>query len=239
MLDGLAAAVLIALNLIGCATMGGLARRNRDGLSRLRPGMTRVEVVQVMGPGNRMADQPWSCVATHTETAAPVEIWYYLTKRPDKLDESSRDYLTPIVLQDDVVLGIGWVFLHDMGRHLRFIGSRNRSRIPQLTEGMTREQVVYLMTHEPARVGPREHLTYLIPQPQRTLTHPIPGNGEIEMLFYLVSQPTGDWAEDYLAPVVLKDGVLIGTGWKRARDIADEYDFLRDYIWATGSSDCK
>ncbi|HUF90252.1 MAG TPA: hypothetical protein VMR66_09755 [Gemmatimonadota bacterium] len=235
----LSVAVLLLPYLIGCGiAMGRLANRNRDDFPRLRPGMTRAEVVEVMGTQSGMAPQPWRCVASHDSTGAAINIWYYLMQRP--YDQSEREYLSPIVFQDDVVLGIGWDFLDDVGRHFMVIGNRNRSRISRLTEGMTKEQIVYLMTHEPPNLGAREDRTYVIPQPHRTVTHPLPGDGQIEIWYYLVSKPAGGGeAWDYLAPVVLKDEILIGTGWEKTREIAEHYDFVDALLRFVVSSGCK
>ncbi len=237
----LSVAVLLPLYLIGCGiAQGRLANRNRDDFSRLRPGITRPEVVEIMGTQSGMAPQPWRCVASHDSTGAAIEIWYYLMQRPDEFDhQTEREFLSPIVFQDDVVRGVGWDFLDDVERHFRVIGNRNRSRISRLTEGMTKEQIVYLMTHEPPNLGGREDRTYVIPQPHRTVTHPLPGDGEIEIWYYLVSKPAGGGAWDYLAPVVLKDEVLIGTGWEKTREIAEHYDFVDALLRFVMASGCK
>ena len=234
----LSVAVLLLPYLIGCGiAMGRLANRNRDDFPRLRPGMTRAEVVEVMGTRKGVASQPWDCVASHDSTGAAIEIWYYLMQH--SRESTEREYLSPIVLQNDVVLGIGWDFLDDVGRHFNVIGNRNRSRISRLTEGMTKEQIVYLMTHEPPNLGGLEDRTYVIPQPHRTVTHPLPGDGQIEIWYYLVSKPEGGGARDYLAPVVLKDEILIGTGWEKTREIAEHYDFVDALLRFDPSSDCR
>jgi hypothetical protein len=232
---------LLALNLTGCGiAQGRLANRNRNDFSRLRPGMTRAEVVEIMGTQSGMAHQPWHCVASHDSSGAAIEILYYLMHRPDYDDhQTEREFLSPIVFQGDVVLGIGWDFLDDVGRHFKVIGDRNRSRISRLTEGMTKEQIVYLMTHEPPNLGGREDRTYVIPQPHRTVTHPLPADGEIEIWYYLASKPEGGGARDYLEPVVLKDEILIGTGWKKTREIAEHYDFVDALLRFDPSSGCK
>jgi hypothetical protein len=232
---------LLALYLMGCGIMQGrLANRNRDDIPRLRPGMTRAEVVETLGTRSGWAPQPWRCVATHDSIGAPIEIWYYLMQRPDEFDhQTEREFLSPIVFQDDVVLGVGWDFLDDVGRHFKVIGDRNRSRISRLTEGMTKEQIVYLMTHEPPNLGGREDRTYVIPQPHRTVTHPLPADGEIEIWYYLVGKPEGGGAWDYLDPVVLKDEVLIGTGWGETGEIARHYDIDDAVLRFVVSSGCK
>jgi hypothetical protein len=239
-LRNLSVTVLLALNLIGCGiAMGRLANRNRDDFPRLRPGMTRAEVVEMMGTRSGMAPQPWRCVASHDSTGAAIEISYYLMQRPDEYDQPEREYLSPIVFQDDVVLGIGWDFLDDVGRHFEVIGDRNRSRISRLANGMTKEQIVYLMTHEPPNLGGREDRTYVIPQPHRTVTHPLPAGGEIEIWYYLANKPAGGAAWDYLAPVVLKDEILIGTGWEETREFAEHYDFFDALLMFSVSSGCR
>ena len=233
----LSIAVLLLPYLIGCGiAMGRLANRNRDDFPRLRPGMTRVEVVEVMGTQSGMAPQPWHCVASHDSSGATIEIWYYLMQH--ERTGLEREYLSPVIFQEGIVLGIGWDFLDDVGRHFKVIGTRNRSRISRLSEGMTKEQLAYLMTHEPPNLGGREDRTYVIPQPHRTVTHPLPGDGQIEIWYYLVSKPAGTGARDYLAPVVLKDEILIGTGWEKTREIAEHYDFV-DALLRFGGSGCK
>lgn len=191
--------------------------------------MTRAQVVEIMGMRDGVAPQPWNCVTSHDSSGAAIEIWYYLMQH--ERTGNAYEYLSPIVFQDGVVLGLGWdSLLNDVGRHFKIVGQRNRSRVSRLTEGMTKEELVYFMSHEPPNLGGREDRTYIIPQPHRTVTHRIPGDGRIEIWYYLLGHPTGTWAFDYLAPLVLKDEVLIGTGWEETREIAKHYD-IDDAIW--------
>lgn len=214
-------AALLAVQLLGCGIpMGRLANRNRDDFPNLRKGMTRAEVVEIMGTRGGVAPQPWRSEASHDSTGAALEVWYYLMEHPYELGE--RKYLSPIVLQNGIVIGIGWDFLlKGVGRHFTDVGRRNESRIRRLKAGMTKEETLIRM---------REDKDYGIPQPYRTVTHHTAHDGLIEILYYLVAYPTGatDWR--FLGPVVLKEGIVVGTGWDLTREIAKQND-IEDVGW--------
>ncbi|MEJ2546557.1 MAG: DUF3192 domain-containing protein [Gemmatimonadota bacterium] len=136
-----AAIVALALIFAACASAGGFRETNRENLERLRPGMTRDQVFDVMGTE--------SVSAAGTESAGPVEIaedtlgvnqlqipiggprpllqnphrsetyeaagydWevlFYYTRVEDDDGRVTDDELTPVVLRDGTLVGIGWEF---------------------------------------------------------------------------------------------------------------------------------
>ena len=215
------AIALLAVHLLGCGIpIGRLANRNRDDFPSLSKGMTRAEVVEIMGMRDGVAPQPWRSETSHDSTGAAIEIWYYLLEHPLGLSED--EYMSPVVLQNGVVIGMGWNFLReDVGRHFTHVARRNVSRIRALDAGMTKEELLSQMM---------EDEDYGIPQPYRTVTHQTTHDGLIEVFYYLVAYPTGRWDIDFLGPVVLKDGVVVGTGWDLTLEIAKQYD-MKDVGW--------
>lgn len=211
----------MAAHLFGCGIpIGRLANRNRDAFPGLRRGMTRAEVVEIMGTRDGVAPQPWRLETSHDSTGAAIEIWYYLLEHP--LGLSEEEYISPVVFQNGVLIGIGWDFLRrNVGRHFTNLGRRNVSRIRGLDAGMTREEVLIHMMGDKG---------YGIPQPYRSVTHQTADDGLIEIFYYLVAYPTGTWDRDFLGPVALKDGVVVGTGWDLTRDIAKQYE-IEDVGW--------
>jgi hypothetical protein len=136
-----AAIVALALIFAACASAGGFRETNRENLERLRPGMTRDQVFDVMGTE--------SVSAAGTESAGPVgiaedtlgvsqvqipiggprpvlqnphrsevyeaagydwEVRFYYTRVADDDGRVTDDELTPVVLRDGTLVGIGWEF---------------------------------------------------------------------------------------------------------------------------------
>lgn len=91
-----------------------LARAN---LSKLQVGMSRAQVMQIMGTNTHyyrrlhrretIIPHPYK-TATATKDGKNYEILYYLTDH-----KKGDDALTPVVLEQDHVIGWGWTFLGD------------------------------------------------------------------------------------------------------------------------------
>jgi hypothetical protein len=115
----------------GCASMEGVRAKNRENLVRLSRGMTKAEVLNVMGvktvktgsglvgtlamglpPGQRITN-PWR-VETHEAGGFTWEILYYYTDVKKADGAITDDELTPIVIKDGKLDGWGWSYLNDV-----------------------------------------------------------------------------------------------------------------------------
>jgi hypothetical protein len=112
-----------------------------------------------------------------------------------------------------------------VGRHFIQLAATNDARIVRLDPGMARKEVLEAM---------RLERDVRIPQPYRTVTHRTSEGATIEIWYYLVAFPTGAFDRSYLGPVVLKNGILAGTGWDLAREFAERYDIPDVGWWRCG-----
>ncbi len=133
--------LLVGLSVAACASAGGFRETNLDNLDRLRMGMTRDQVFDVMGTE--------SVSAAGTESAGPVgiaedtlgvnslqvpiggprpvlqnphrnevyeaggsdwEVLFYYTRVSADDGQVTDDELTPVVLRDGTLVGIGWEY---------------------------------------------------------------------------------------------------------------------------------
>lgn len=123
-----AALSLALLGLAACATSNGFRVQNRMNLLKLTPGMTRDEVFNVMGTGEKKVCCPLHTVTNPHRTesyeakGSRFEVLYYVTdKKTDSrndpysqnADVVQDDELLPIVLKDGKVAGWGWSFWQD------------------------------------------------------------------------------------------------------------------------------
>lgn len=140
-LRGLVCALLLLLTAphMGCTTMGTVRDQNRQNLLRLRQGLPRDETLSIMGVGAvtthpvkypysvvfppylimyplymRSITNPYRTESGLTIDGRPMEIVYYYTdiKSGGIADDSiTDDELTPLVFEQDVLVGWGWQFL--------------------------------------------------------------------------------------------------------------------------------
>lgn len=137
----IAAGLLAASVAAGCATAGGFRERNRESIERLDVGMTRTEVLDLMGTESVQAagtEAGAFGISDDTLSVSRVEIpvggrrpvlqnphrneiyeaggheWEVLFYYTDLVTDDglvTDDELTPVVLRDGVVTGWGWSFL--------------------------------------------------------------------------------------------------------------------------------
>ena len=117
--------------LSGCASMEGVRAKNRESLVRLSRGMTKPEVLSVMGtesiktgsgtlgsltlglpPGQRITN-PWR-VEMYEAGGSNWEILLYYTDVKRRDGAITDDELTPLVLKDGKLDGWGWTYLTDV-----------------------------------------------------------------------------------------------------------------------------
>ena len=109
-----------------------LRARNRSNLIRLQMGMSKHDVLQVMGvktdtlvsrraedgaaplrPVKRFVNNPYR-VEAYTEQGQFIEVLYYYTDLKDLDGSITDDELVPVVLFDNSLVGWGWYFWDDV-----------------------------------------------------------------------------------------------------------------------------
>jgi Protein of unknown function (DUF3192) len=92
-----------------CTGANYVLAHNREALSRLSLGMTREQVIQIMGTKDfKYVTNPYRTEAFTTPDGKHVEILYYATANRRNDAAYLGDELTPIVLEEGVVVGWGW-----------------------------------------------------------------------------------------------------------------------------------
>ena len=104
-------AILILLLLsglmAGCGAVKGLeASVNRNQLDKLSVGMTTNQVRRAMG-------KPYK-----SEFLGPKQVWYYITEWQSD-GQTTLDEMTPLVFENDVLLGWGHNFISRSARRYR------------------------------------------------------------------------------------------------------------------------
>jgi hypothetical protein len=117
-----AALVSLAIHITGCnyyyfsVYRAGISE-NQQGLNDLRIGMTSAEVRSAMGEGEVVRYKrlslvdPWRTEGFSLVDGPSVLLLYYITQQPNELERPSDNELTPIVLENDRVVGWGSSFL--------------------------------------------------------------------------------------------------------------------------------
>ena len=94
--------ILILSSMVGCADgimrRGKEAARNLSRLNELRGGMTKNEVITLMG-------QP-SKIETYEIQGKHLEFWFYLTKYDRPYSAPNPQY-TPLAIERDILMGWG------------------------------------------------------------------------------------------------------------------------------------
>ena len=116
--------VLMSLMLLGISCWGKgyivAVEENRTRMSRLALGMSPDDIDRVMGVGTQFAykkarvTNPWRVDSFGLENGMAVRIQYYLTEKPRRITRPHDDDLTPVVFEDDRVVGWGWPYLRRM-----------------------------------------------------------------------------------------------------------------------------
>jgi hypothetical protein len=108
------ALALLVLTLFGCASTHDVRIKNRENLLRLAIGINKFEVLQTMGTETiGTVNNPYRVETPLDKDGRLLEVLFYHTdvRKKDKL--ISDDELTPIVLQDNKLIGWGWAFLSE------------------------------------------------------------------------------------------------------------------------------
>jgi hypothetical protein len=119
----LALAIALVATVQGCSRIAynqyfDAISQNQQSLSDLALGMSASDVRRVMGEGElvhygriHLVD-PWRVESFYLTDGTDVLILYYVTTRPHRYSDAADDDLTPIVLENDKVMGWGWSFLN-------------------------------------------------------------------------------------------------------------------------------
>lgn len=116
--------LISVLFLSGCATLPELRVRNRENLVKLSIGMTKEEVLRIMGTRTTKAYQGWDGGFVdiinnpyRSETLQgkdkTFEVLYYYTDIKKADSAITDDELTPLVFEESKLVGWGWGFLQD------------------------------------------------------------------------------------------------------------------------------
>ena len=111
--------VLLALNLSSCIiAYNNFLTKNRQSLMRLKIGMTKAEVNQIMGTGgintiDHKINNPYRSEIFRGKEKS-FEIWYYVTDKKGRYYAITDDELTPLIFDEDKLVGWGQGFLSDI-----------------------------------------------------------------------------------------------------------------------------
>lgn len=101
--------------LIGCASFATVRAENREHLNRLSPGMSKAEVLSVMGTdtrrirGGERITNPYRTEFYHGGGSEWEILLYYTDEKRDD-NAITDDELTPLVLRDGRLDGWGWSY---------------------------------------------------------------------------------------------------------------------------------
>ncbi|MFH1094388.1 MAG: DUF3192 domain-containing protein [Candidatus Omnitrophota bacterium] len=124
---------LCCLGLVGCATMSDVINPNRENLMKLSIGMTKDEVIKIMGKDTKTAYKnpamlnilSYGMAAESQKISNPyrseilpgkdktLEVWYYVTDDKTGKGIITDDCLTPLVFDNGKLIGWGQGFLQD------------------------------------------------------------------------------------------------------------------------------
>ncbi|MCX8011830.1 MAG: DUF3192 domain-containing protein [Desulfobacterota bacterium] len=109
--------ILLSLLLVwGCSSsLEQLRTRNRENLLRLSLGMSKFDVLQIMGTETvESVNNPYRVETPKGKNGELYEVLFYHTDKKNKSDLISDSELTPIVFKDNSLIGWGWAFLSEI-----------------------------------------------------------------------------------------------------------------------------
>ena len=108
--------ILGVLTWVGCTSSDTVASINRSRLSQLSKGMSRAQVLKIMGTDTlrsrapRGISNPWRTESFQGQSGKSYEVIYYYTAVRTRDGVVSEDELTPIVLANGKLVGWGNTF---------------------------------------------------------------------------------------------------------------------------------
>lgn len=99
------------LFLSGCSTYGTLIEENQSNILKISPGLTKKEVVEIMGTREATVrsthvSNPYKRDFFNMDNDQ-YEVLYYLTRRYSPYTAVKESQATPIVIKNGVVIGLG------------------------------------------------------------------------------------------------------------------------------------
>ncbi|MBU1299143.1 MAG: DUF3192 domain-containing protein [Bacteroidetes bacterium] len=114
--------VLIVI-LMGCASFDAITAKNRVQLNQLKIGMTKSEVLSIMGTETintggepELVTNPYKIETFRGQSGKTYETLFYYTDVKQRDGVISDDELTPIVFEDGNLIGWGNSFFSDIKR---------------------------------------------------------------------------------------------------------------------------
>jgi len=109
--------LLLCLGLCGCYTLANFRTDNRRNLLKLSIGMTKQEVLSIMGDkyaedGIITANNPYRSETLQGKDKT-FEVLYYYTDIKKADSAITDDELTPLVFEESKLVGWGWGFLQE------------------------------------------------------------------------------------------------------------------------------
>lgn len=114
--------ICVTFLITGCATLSEIRATNRERLNKVSIGMTKEEVLNIMGTKRINAYDDMSLVEVinnpyKTEILRgkdrTFEVLYYYTEHKRADGAISDDELTPLVFDEGKLIGWGWSFFED------------------------------------------------------------------------------------------------------------------------------
>lgn len=111
--------ILLILFLTSCASLDVIRSNNRQNLIKLSPGLSKSEVLTLMGTKKVTSDDgtvitnPYRNETAKTDNGQMCEILFYYTDIKREDGAITDDELTPLVFMDGKLTGWGWSYLGD------------------------------------------------------------------------------------------------------------------------------
>lgn len=109
-------ALFLVFLLIGCASsIEQMRTKNRENLLRLSLGMSKFDVLQIMGTETfKGINNPYRVETPKGEDGELYEVLFYNTETKNKDGVIAENELIPIVFEDNKLIGWGWAFLSEI-----------------------------------------------------------------------------------------------------------------------------
>lgn len=93
--------------------LGTLVAHNRSGLEKLSVGMSKDEVVKIMGTDNAetrdgLVPNPWTTETVKGRDGGQYEVLYYLTRKNPPMMKLAKYLTTPVIFRGGKL--VGWTF---------------------------------------------------------------------------------------------------------------------------------
>ena len=109
-------ALFLVFLLIGCASsIEQMRTKNRENLLRLSLGMSKFDVLQIMGTETfKGINNPYRVETPKGEDGELYEVLFYNTETKNKDGVIAENELIRIVFEDNKLIGWGWAFLSEI-----------------------------------------------------------------------------------------------------------------------------